>query len=100
MVKCDKYLKLVTYFIFFDEPISWLAKMPLYIFIMLSPNYSPFILSINSHNKLKILPEEITNLRNLKGLYLQHNELTCLPEGFEQLFSLEDLVSCDFPIFI
>uniref|UniRef100_A0A287BLS4 Leucine-rich repeat protein SHOC-2 n=1 Tax=Sus scrofa TaxID=9823 RepID=A0A287BLS4_PIG len=49
------------------------------------------ILSINSHNKLKILPEEITNLRNLKGLYLQHNELTCIPEGFEQLFNLEDL---------
>ncbi|XP_030897589.1 leucine-rich repeat-containing protein 40 [Leptonychotes weddellii] len=50
-----------------------------------------FILSINSHNKLQILPEEITNLRNLKGLYLQHNELTCIPEGFEQLFNLEDL---------
>ncbi|XP_073752646.1 leucine-rich repeat-containing protein 40 isoform X3 [Callorhinus ursinus] len=42
------------------------------------------------HNKLQILPEEITNLRNLKGLYLQHNELTCIPEGFE-LFNLEDL---------
>lgn len=66
---------------------------------MLSTNYSVFILLINSHNKLKLLPEEITNLRNLKGLYVQHNELTCIPEGFEKLFNLEDLVSCDFLIF-
>lgn len=47
-----------------------------------------------------MLPEEITNLRNLKGLYVQHNELMCLPEGFEQLSSLEDLVSCNFLIFV
>ncbi|KAM5161187.1 leucine-rich repeat-containing protein 40 isoform 2-T2 [Callospermophilus lateralis] len=38
-----------------------------------------------------MLPEEITNLKNLKGLYLQHNELTYIPEGFEQLSNLEDL---------
>ncbi|XP_008844311.1 leucine-rich repeat-containing protein 40 isoform X2 [Nannospalax galili] len=43
------------------------------------------------HNKLKMLPEEITNLKNLKALHLQHNELTCIPEGFERLSSLEDL---------
>jgi hypothetical protein len=47
-----------------------------------------------------MLPEEITNLKNMKALYLQHNELTCIPEGFSQLSNLEDLVSCYFPIFV
>lgn len=42
-----------------------------------------------------MLPEEITSLKNLKALHLQHNELTCIPEGFEHLSSLEDLVSYD-----
>ncbi|XP_051051728.1 leucine-rich repeat-containing protein 40 isoform X2 [Phodopus roborovskii] len=43
------------------------------------------------HNKLNMLPEEITSLRTLKVLHLQHNELTSIPDGFEHLSSLEDL---------
>lgn len=84
---------------FLMSPCSWLALKNLYKYLLCCQPIIQHLL-INSHNKLKILPEEITNLRNLKGLYLQHNELTCIPEGFQQLFNLEDLVSCDFPIFI
>lgn len=49
-----------------------------------------------SHNKLKSIPEELLQLSHLKGLLLQHNELSHLPDGFGQLVSLEELVNYNF----
>lgn len=88
----EMHLNLATVFLFCSKS-TYLVNKNVWYILTLSPNYLTFILSINSHNKLKKLPEEITNLRNLTHLYLQHNELTVIPEGFEQLSSLEDLVS-------
>jgi hypothetical protein len=73
-----------------DEP-DWCTEEPLDDWCV-TTNEEGKVISLNmSNNHVTLVPPELSQLKNLKALYLQHNNLTSVPSELSQLKNLKYL---------